>query len=335
MEKGHADVFICIIMTHQPIIRVKNLSKHFKLRTNKNILTGIWRPEYKTVAAVKDISFEITKGESVAFLGPNGAGKTTSTKMMTGLLYPTTGTIEILGHAPFDRKPQFLRKIGLVMGNKAGLNWDLTARQSFWLLQNIYEIEESMHAARVMELASMLKVENKLDQQVRRLSLGERMKLELIGAILHDPEVLFLDEPTIGLDVDAKRTVRKFLRKVQKEYGTTIILTSHDMDDIEEVSDRVLVINDGVIAYDNDLKKLVKTYSRHRYVRVLFKQPPSDAELEKLGTLTQQDSGVLLRVETKKAPAAIAELTTKYEVEDIHIESTPLETIIADIFAGS
>lgn len=315
------------------IIEAKNLSKSFRTRTNRNIITGIWRPEWKYTEAVSSVSFSIEAGESVAFLGPNGAGKTTTTKMMTGLIYPSSGSVHVLDHNPFERDHRFLRHIGLIMGNKAGLNWDLTANQSFWLLQKIYDIDDDVFRNRLSELSDMLHVSHKLDDQVRRLSLGERMKVELIGALLHNPKVLFLDEPTIGLDIEAKKTVRVFLRNVQQEYGTTLVLTSHDMDDIEYVCDRVLVINHGEIAYDDSIQKLLAKYNTHKYLRFHLKETANLADLQKHGEVVSTDNGVLLKIPTSKMTKTLGEITNSVEVDDINIESTPLETIIGDIFS--
>ena len=316
------------------VIQVQKLTKEFRSRGNKHVLSSLWRPEWKYTHAVRDVSFSISQGESVAFLGPNGAGKTTTTKMMAGLIHPTRGEVQVLGHNPFKRHPDFLRRIGLVMGNKAGLNWDLTAEQSFWLLRNIYDIDEADFNQRVKHLTALLHVDKKLDTQVRRLSLGERMKLELIGAILHKPDILFLDEPTIGLDIESKKNVREFLRTIQKEQGTTLILTSHDMDDIEEVSDRVLVINHGTIAYDNSLAELVDQYNRARYIRFHFKDNVPESQLKKYGQVLDKTSGTLLKVPAKKLVQVLTEVSQNFPLEDINIESIPLETIINDIFKG-
>jgi len=318
----------------EEVISVKDLNKSFKSRGNKNLLTGLWRPEWIHSVAVDGISFSVRRGESVAFLGPNGAGKTTTTKMMAGLIYPSSGSAKVLGFTPFDRKKEFLSRIGLVMGNKAGLNWDLTANQSFWLLQNIYRIDERTYKTRLKHLSELLRAEDKLDIQVRRLSLGERMKVELIGAILHDPEILFLDEPTIGLDIEAKKNVREFLRTIQKENGTTLILTSHDMDDIEEVSDRVLVINHGVIAYDDSINKLTGHYNKSKYIRFHFKDNVAAKELSKYGKVVDSSNGILLKISAKKMVETLAEVPAAFEADDINIESIPLESIISDIFAG-
>lgn len=315
------------------IIIADKLTKTFRTRGNRNFLTGLWSPDWKYKTAVDEISFQIEAGESVAFLGPNGAGKTTTTKMMTGLIAPSSGDIKVLGTKPFDRDPAFLRQIGLVMGNKAGLNWDLTARQSFWLLQNIYEIGQDHFGKRLAELTDMLDVGDHLDTQVRRLSLGERMKLELIGAIIHEPRILFLDEPTIGLDIIAKKNIRKFLRQIQKEDGITLILTSHDTDDVEQVCDRVLVINHGTKVYDNKLETLTDYYKATRYVRFAFKQVPRTDVLSKYGQIIQADEvGVLLQIPADQAVNAIAAISSKFAVLDMRVESVPLEEVIASLF---
>jgi ABC-2 type transport system ATP-binding protein len=318
-----------------PIITSTNLTKSFKARGNRNLITGLWRPDWRIKEAVKNISFDVTTGESVAFLGPNGAGKTTTTKMMTGLISPSSGQVRVLGYDPFQRDPKYLKQIGLVMGNRAGLNWDLTAKQSFWLLQNIYEIPERHCQTRVKHLTELLGVEMHLDTQVRRLSLGERMKLELIAAILHEPKILFLDEPTIGLDVIAKKNIRTFLRQIQKEDAITLVLTSHDMDDVEQVCDRVLVINDGQAIYDDSLDALTSHYKAIRYVRFIFDQRPPKSELEKYGTILKIDeSTVLLQIASEAMVPTIAKMASIYDVIDMRVESVPLDEIIEELFRG-
>ena len=283
------------------IIEVNNLSKQFKIRTNKNLITGMFDPKYQLVEAVKDVSFEVREGESLAFLGPNGAGKTTTTKMLTGLIYPTAGNIKVFEYTPFDRKKDFLMQIGLVMGNKTGLSWDLTGAQSFDFIKKIYHIEDSKYKATLSNLCELLDVNKHLNKQIRKLSLGERMKMELIGAILHSPKVLFLDEPTIGLDITSKKNIRTFLREIQRHSNITLILTSHDMDDVEKVCDRVLVINKGAKAYDDDIQKLVDQYNKKKFIKVYFESLPDNlnaysyAEIEK----TELDVVTLLKANRK------------------------------------
>ncbi len=317
----------------EPVIKIDNLSKEFKIRTNRNIITGLFNPKNKIVKAVDDVSFSVNEGESLAFLGPNGAGKTTTIKTLTGLLYPTSGNVEILGYNPFDRDPQFLKQIGLVMGNKAGLSWDLTAAQSFDLIQKIYEIPLEAYKERVERFTSLFNLKHVLNTQLRSVSLGERMKLELIGAILHNPKILFLDEPTIGLDIISKKNIRIFLRDIQKHAKITIILTSHDMDDVEKVCDRVVVINHGQKIYDGRLEKLMGDYQKERVVVFYFESVPGEVVGIKHTEIEEQkDDSIALRVSSERMPKLIAEVTSKYPVLDIDIKSIPLEDIIEDLF---
>lgn len=297
------------------------------------MLTGLWRPEWNELVAVNDANFIIDRGELVAFLGPNGAGKTTTTKILTGIMYPTTGTIRVLGHEPQRREPVFLKKIGLVMGNKTGLNWDLTAQQSYYLLKEIYEIPDKIFSEQLQTLTGLLGVESVLDRQVRQLSLGERMKAELVAALLHDPEILFLDEPTIGLDIDAKFAVREFLVELHKQKGVTIILTSHDMDDIEHVCRRVLVINKGQLIFDDSLQKLNNRYARSRYIRLSFEHEIDVAKLKPHGTILNRDGySYLLKVDKSRLVKAVSAFGAMPELADINIESVPLEKIVSDLF---
>jgi ABC-2 type transport system ATP-binding protein len=317
----------------ETVIKVKNLTKQFKTRTNKNIFTGIFKPNYKYTHAVKDVSFDVNKGEALAFLGPNGAGKTTTTKMLTGLIYPTEGNIEILGYTPFERNREFLKRIGLVMGNKSGLNWDLTPNQSFYLLKKIYGITNVDFDKRINEFTKLLDVDCLLDRQVRKLSLGERMKMELIGAILHNPEILFLDEPTIGLDIIAKKNIRKFLKDIQKNSNITLVLTSHDMDDIEQVCDRVVVINKGVKVYDDSISSLTSHYKQSRFVKFIFETLPDKKDVTTNAEIieTNEDS-LTYRVDNILMPKLIAEVSSKFNIIDIEIIAVPLEEMIEDIF---
>ncbi|MDQ3099494.1 MAG: ATP-binding cassette domain-containing protein [bacterium] len=319
------------------IIEVRKLSKYFQIRTNKNVFTGFFNPAYKEVKAVNDISLTITKGEAVAFLGPNGAGKTTTTKMLTGLMYPTKGSVKVLGYIPFDKKREFLQRIGLVMGNKAGLNWDLTANQSFWLNKNIYKINDKIFDQRVILMSQLMDVDTLLDTQVRRLSLGERMKLELIGALLHNPEVLFLDEPTIGLDIIAKKNIRRFLKDIQNEFKTTIILTSHDMDDIEQVCQRVIIINKGEKVYDDSLTALTSQYEKTRYVRFIFDTQPQENKIAALKTgkiVEKTNDYYLFEVESSKLIELITKVASQFKLIDLQVESVPLEEIIEHVFSA-
>ena len=324
------------------VISIKKLKKTYKVRKPSGLLKNIFKPKYKEVLAVKGIDIEITKGEAVAFLGPNGAGKTTTIKMMTGLIHPSDGQVSILGCDPFLRQPDFLRRIGLVMGNKMALNWDLTAKQSFKLIKNIYNLKDKFADDRISSLTKLLGVTELLDTQIRNLSLGERMKMELIGSILHNPEILFLDEPTIGLDILTKKRVRIFLKEIQKNEGITLILTSHDIDDIEAVCDRVIVINKGEKFYDDSIGNLVNKYHQNRYLRfVLEKELTKEqmSEINKLATMEEDDSNdensYLFKTNNEKMIPLVATLLKENNVLDMQIESVPLEDVIADLFKAS
>jgi ABC-2 type transport system ATP-binding protein len=256
-------------------------------------------------------------------------------KMMSGIIHTTSGRVSVLGFNPFDRKKEFLSKIGLVMGNKSGLNWDLTARQSFELTQFIYKIPKEIFNQRIDELTGVLEVKDLLDNQVRKLSLGERMKFEIINAILHNPEILFLDEPTIGLDIISKKNIREFLRKIQSESNITIILTSHNMDDVEKVCDRVIIINEGAKIFDDSMEVLKKNVSDKRYVTFIFENNPKIEELSKFGEITEfKDQTATHSTSQKDMPKLIDQITSNYPLLDIDISSTPLEEIIEGVFKG-
>lgn len=315
------------------VVKINSLTKEY---TSK-IKSGFWRdaffPKYRKVSAVEDISFSINKGESVALLGPNGAGKTTIMKVLSGLLYPTSGKVDVLDFFPFDRKRDFLKKIGLVMGNKSGLAWDLTPRQNFELSKKIYKISDNDFQERISDLTRILDVDNLMDSQVRKLSLGERMKFELIGSILHNPEILFLDEPTIGLDIISKQKIRKFLREIQRKFGVTLLLTSHDMDDVEKVSDRVIVINHGKIIFDNSMGELLHKYKSKKYLTLILTEEINSSEIKKYGKIIERKPlSYTIEVTSANQPKIITEITEKLPIEDIDIVHVPLEEIIADMF---
>lgn len=317
------------------ILSIKNLSKIFKVKISKGVIKDFFRPTYKEVQAVNDLTFDIQKGESVAFLGPNGAGKTTTIKMLSGLIYPTSGQINVLGYKPQERDRNFLRKIGLVMGNRSGLNFDLTANQSFQFYKQIYQIPNEKFNPWFNNLVNILQVRELLDVQIRKLSLGQRMKMEIIGSILHKPEILFLDEPTIGLDIPSKNKIQRFLKETQNKDKTTMILTSHDMSDVENVCERVIIINHGRKVYDGNLKDLQHEYSKEKYVKFYFKKSITDGSLlEKYGANITQKEGhaITLKVKSVNMPKLISDVTSYCELDDIDIIGTPLEAIIEDIF---
>jgi ABC-2 type transport system ATP-binding protein len=317
------------------IINLDNLTKAYKVKDKKGGIRDILFPKYQDVFAVKDISFSIEKGESVALVGPNGAGKTTIMKMLSGLLFPTGGAVSVLEFNPFDKEKEFLKKIGLVMGNKSGLAWDLTPSQNFQLFRQLYRIPEEKFKKRLKDLTEMLSVDKHIDKPVRKLSLGERMKLELVASILHDPDVLFLDEPTIGLDILSKQKIRNFLREIQRESEVTIILTSHDMDDVERVTDRVIIINEGTKVFDDSMEALLGRYKSKKYLTLLFTEKVDQKEIAKYGKIIEKKSlSYTLEIAAKDQPQTITELMQKFPVDDIDIIHVPLEEIIGDMFVN-
>lgn len=319
-----------------PIISIKNLKKIYQIPVKQGLLKSIFFSKNKPLIAVDKLSLTINPGESVALLGPNGAGKTTTLKMLTGLLYPTSGDIKVLGFTPTDRDRQYLRQIALVMGNKSGLSWDLSAMQSYKLFKSIYQIPDADFNVRLQELSALLEVEEQLDTPVRKLSLGQRLKMELIGAILHKPKLLFLDEPTIGLDVVSKRKIRLFLRHLHKQDKTTILLTSHEMADIQSVSDRVLVINHGHLVYDDSLEKLLHNYQDKKYLTVTFTKPVDQLKLAKLGeVITSKDLTTTFAIPKSSQGKVMATLASKYPVDDIDVQGVPLDEIIEDLFTNT
>jgi ABC-2 type transport system ATP-binding protein len=319
-----------------PSIEVQNLTKIFKSHVKqeglRNSLKSLWKREYKERVAVNDVSFSLAQGELVGMLGANGAGKTTTLKMLSGLLHPSSGTASVLGFTPWERSNEFKRAFSIVMGQRNQLWWDLPAGDSFLLFKEIYHIPDDEFRRRRDELAERLGVADKLTTQVRRLSLGERMKCELIGSLLHAPRVLFLDEPTIGLDVVAQKAVRDFIREYNQTAQTTIILTSHYMADIEELCERVVVIDDGRIRFDGALERLVADYVGEKLVAVVFSKPVTRADVERFGDITEfVPERVLMRVPRERVAAVAAQVLNEFRVADLTIEEVPIEDVIRKI----
>ena len=317
-------------------IEARGLTKTYKVfRKREGLLAGIgglFRREYDAVYAVRDVSFRVEPGEMVAFLGPNGAGKTTTLKLLAGLIHPSAGSASVLGFTPWERANAYRRRFSLVMGQKNQLWWDLPAQESFNLHREIYAVERRAFAARLDELTDLLKVRKLIGQPVRELSLGERMRMELIAALLHAPEVLFLDEPTIGLDVVSQRTVQTFLKKYQAERGTTVVLTSHYMKDVEALCDRAVIIDDGELRHDGPLSEIVDRFSTHKIVDLLFAgEVPSD--LDRYGTVLKA-TAPRARVEVPRAaiPRMLADLLDRHRIEDVSVNDRPLEEVIAELF---
>ena len=282
-----------------------------------------------------DVSFEIGEGELVGFIGPNGAGKTTTLKCLSGLLYPSGGELKVLGFTPFARKNEFLKQISLVMGQKNQLWWDLPAVDTFLLNKEIYEIPDAVYKKTLHELVELLDVEEVLKTQVRKLSLGQRMKMELIAALIHKPKVLFLDEPTIGLDVVMQQKMREFIREYNRRHKATIILTSHYMDDVKELCKRVIIIDHGKIIYDGLLDDIVKKHATHKRLTVILEKDIDIKKLAEIGEVKEFDfPRVVLSVERGASNMAAAELLQKFPVADLNIEEPDIEDIIRTVFKG-
>lgn len=292
--------------------------------------------QYETTIAARNVSFEIQEGELVGFLGPNGAGKTTVLKMLTGLLYPTSGRATVLGFVPWERRHEYRARFALLLGQKNQLWWDLPARDSLELNSKIYGIPDLEFQRTLGELTEMLNVDDKLDVMVRELSLGERMKMELIAALLHRPRVLFLDEPTIGLDVIAQKVVREFLRTYNRKHKTTILLTSHYMADIEALCDRVLIIERGNLFFDGALSEVLERFADSKTIEVTTDRDNDTAFLARfknVGEVLQCNSDrVKLKVRRKDVPAACRFLLDHFHVTDMTISDIPIEEVIRNIF---
>ena len=314
-------------------IHVENLTKTYRVYKKREGLLASWRGEYRVVEAVRDVSFEIETGEMVAFLGPNGAGKTTTLKLLSGLIHPTSGEATVLGYVPWKREVAYRRRFSLVMGQKNQLWWDLPAQESFRLHQQIYRIPEDEFLQRMDALTSLLEVRHVIDQPVRELSLGERMRMELIASLLHQPEILLLDEPTIGLDVVSQRTVQEFLKQYQAEQQVTVILTSHYMKDVEALCKRAVIINEGIIHHDGPLAEIVDRFSQHKLIHLQFSQSTIPNDLSRYGRVIEAvPPRVKLEVPRQQIPAILSSLLSCYEIEDVGVQERPLEDVIADVF---
>jgi len=326
---------------NQNIISVQNLSRYFKVYQKKPGLMGslhsLWHREYKTVKAVDEVSFEIKKGEVVGFIGQNGAGKTTTLKILSGLLYPTGGKVSVLGFDPWKRQCQFQKQFALVMGQKNQLWWDLPAMETFLLNQAIYEIPPNHFKKTLKELTALLDVESIINVQVRKLSLGQRMKCELIAALLHNPQVLFLDEPTIGLDVVMQKILRDFIKVYNQKFGATIILTSHYMGDVKELCKRAVIIDRGKKVFDGELQNIIDQYARNKILSFVFAKPVDRKSLAQFGQVKEFDqdgclSTVTILVPRKDTSRVAAMLMRKLPVQDLTIEEPPIEAIIREAF---
>lgn len=322
------------------VIEIRGLKKSYRVYQKREglraALSGLFHREYREVEAVRGIDLNVEEGEFVAFLGPNGAGKTTTLKLLSGVINPTEGEARVLGYIPWQRDNAYRRRFALVMGQKNQLWWDLPAAESFRLHQQIYHIDSAQYAAKQDELVDLLDVRRLLNQPVRELSLGERMKMELIAALLHSPEVLFLDEPTIGLDVVAQHNIQKFLKHYQEVRRITILLTSHYMKDVAALCRRVVVINHGQIVYDGSLSGIIDRFSSHKILTLLFGDGLLPTDIGRYGEVLEMvEPRVKLKVDRGQISAVLSTVLANHTLEDVSVEDPPLEEVIAQVFAQS
>jgi ABC-2 type transport system ATP-binding protein len=320
-----------------PIIEAAGLTKTYRVAQKKpgflGSVRGLFRREYKEVQAVTDVSFTIEPGEMVAFLGPNGAGKTTTLKMLSGLIYPSGGTARVLGYVPWDREDAFRRRFALVMGQKNQLWWDLPAADSFQLHREIYSLPRDQFDRTLGELTELFGVGDLTRQPVRELSLGERMKMELMSALLHQPQLLLLDEPTIGLDVVAQVTIQKCLKEYNASRGVTMLLTSHYMRDVEALCQRVLVITHGRLIYDGPLAGIIELFGQSKLMKLQFAGDAAPDDLDEFGEVTDREGPVVsLKVERNRVAEVLAVILDRYTVVDMSVQDPPLDQVIARVF---
>lgn len=320
------------------IIEIENLKKSYRVYQKQEGLLasigGLFHREYREVEAVKGINLKVEQSEFVAFLGPNGAGKTTTLKLLSGVINPDSGTATVMGHTPWRRENAYRRRFALVMGQKNQLWWDLPAIESFRLHQQIYRVDPTEFQTALDELTDLLDVERLLKQPVRELSLGERMKMELIAALLHAPDVLFLDEPTIGLDVVAQHNIQQFLKYYQQKRKITILLTSHYMKDVAALCNRVVIIAAGQIKYDGSLSGIIDEFSGQKLITLQFAEGQNLNDLHRFGEVVElEPPRARLRIERSKVASILSAILNEHAIADVAVEDPPLEDVIAEVFS--
>jgi ABC-2 type transport system ATP-binding protein len=321
-----------------PLIEIRQLVKTYRVYQKQEGLgasfRGLFRRKYRDVDAVRGIDLDVEQGEFVAFLGPNGAGKTTTLKVLSGVIHPTSGRATVMGHIPWKRENAYRRRFALVMGQKNQLWWDLPAAESFRLHQQIYRIDPQQFTHTLDELTELLDVRRLLGQPVRELSLGERMKMELTAALLHSPEVLFLDEPTIGLDVVAQHNIQQFLKYYQEKRKITILLTSHYMKDVAALCRRVVIIAQGRIRYDGSLAGVIDEFSGYKIITLLFTDDRPLDDLARWGEVIEaRPPKARIRVERSKVAETLSAILARHAIADVSVEELPLEEVIAEVFS--
>jgi ABC-2 type transport system ATP-binding protein len=319
------------------IIDVRNLSKIYRFHQKEPGLVGSFKSlfarRYQENQAIKNVSFQVEKGEFVGLIGPNGAGKTTTLKILSGLLYPSSGSVSVLGFTPSQKEKTLLQRIAFVMGNKSQLWWDLPAMESFLLNRSIYEVNEKDFLENLCSLTQALGIDGLINRQVRKLSLGERMKCEITASLAHLPEIVFLDEPTIGLDIVSQKQIQHFLLKYNQTRQTTILLTSHNLNDIEKLCKRIIIINQGTIVYDGLLESIISCYVHHKLIRFPLPNGLDRKQLQEFGEILSMDgTWATLKVPKTETKTIVRNLLDSLELEDLLVENPDVSDVIASIF---
>ena len=320
------------------MIHLDGIGKSYKIAKRQTGLRqaakALFYREHTIVHAIKDISFSINQGEIVGYIGPNGAGKSTTIKIMSGILMPDTGICTIMGYTPWKDRTQYVQNIGVVFGQRSQLWWDVPVADSYQLLKDIYKIPQQDYKNTLNLLIETLELQTIIHTPVRQLSLGQRMRCEMAASLLHNPKILFLDEPTIGLDAVSKMAVRQFIRTINKEKGVTVILTTHDMNDIEALAERVILIGKGSLLYDGRLEELRKRFGSHKTITVEYKNNPNPVHIPGAATLSWSPQRAILSVDTNtmKTSDLITELSSQVELEDVTIESQPIEDMLVQLY---
>lgn len=320
------------------IIQFKNICKDFKIRTKskeKYILKRLFYKNFKIVHALKNVNFDVEEGDIVGYIGPNGAGKSTTIKIMSGILTPTSGECKILGHNPWKERKKYVKHIGVVFGQRSQLWWDVPVSDSFELLKDIYKIPQKQYEETLKELCDKLNLDEILNRPLRQLSLGQKMKCELAGSLLHRPKILFLDEPTIGLDAVTKLAVRDFIKEINKKWGTTVILTTHDMTDIEALTNKIILIGRGQILYNGTFTAIKEKYDNIKIINIDFKKEYEKVELDGYEVISHTRNMATLRNKPEivfHATEFVNAISKNYEIEDFEVNSISVDEILAKLY---